>query len=318
MDPIVFKKESQAVVMSEVSPAKTIPLSLKKKASLGRRILNNSMISPKAALQVLLGLLIEGGKHLYDSEKMDFYERIVIEALGTGDENTARTYIGLLEKRFGKNSNRIHFLQGLLHESKGEEGEAEKLYAEILRKDPSNAKAIQRRATMQAAKGNLHDAIRILEYDLVYLDENKEKYTYLEIHPADVKTYLQLSKWHYELNEYEKAIHFLEECILCEADNYIYHTRIGELYFEHKEWGKSIVHFSHSLLLNSTTNNCRAAFGLHLAIKNALASQQDNLIEDANPKETLATLYKKVSEKLMNMYAESPLKGYVKEYLKEA
>lgn len=318
MDPEEFIRETRAVAMPEVSPAKLKTLSTAEKVTLGRRILKNSMISPAAGVSALISVLLDGVKHLFDAEKMEFYEKIVIQSLGAGDKKLANKYIALLERRFGQKSNRVRLLKGLFFEANGEEAEAEKLYAEILRADPSNCKAVQRRAAIQAGKGNLSDAVRILEYDRVYSSDNNEKFKFSEIHPADQGTLLQLSKWYYELNDYEKAIYYIDECILFGADNYVYHLRAGELNFQQKKWSKSIAHYSHSLLLNDTPNNCRGALGLHQAIKHAIATKEGNPIENEHPWETLIELYESVCLKIRKMYSKSPLLSYIEIYLNES
>lgn len=312
-----YARNTRVVNMSETSPAKTISLSIKEKVRLGRRILQSPNISPKSAAQVLLVLLLHGSKYLYDSEKVNMYEKIVVDSLGSGQHEVAKEYLLLLERRFGSKSNRIRLLKGMLLEAEGNDTEAEKQYVEILRSNPSHLGAVQRQAAMRAGKGKIREAIRILEYDLVYSDESKEKFTFQEIHLKDQKTLLQLSKWYYELNECDRAIHCIEECILSDPYNYVYHARAGELQFQKKQWENSIAYFSHSLLLNGSANNCRAAFGLHQATKNALVAvkQQGNKMAGALEVEAVQKLHQKVCMQIKKMYAESSLLSFVELYL---
>lgn len=312
-----YARNTHVVNMSETSPAKTIPLSVKDKVCLGRRILRSPNISPKSAVQALLVLLLHGSKYLYDAEKMDMYEKIVTDSLGSGQHEVAKEYLLLLERRFGSKSNRIRLLKGMLLEAEGNDAEAEKQYVEILRSNPSHLGAVQRQAAMRAGKGKIRDAIRILEYDLVYSDESKEKFTFREIHPKDQKTLLQLSKWYYELNECDRAIHCIEDCVLSDPDNYVYHARAGELEFQQKQWKNSIAYFSHSLLLNDSVNNCRAAFGLHQATKNALLAvkQHGNKMTGVLEVEAVQKLHQKVRMQIKKMYAKSSLLTIVELYL---
>lgn len=308
--------DPKAPLMSEIAPSSMVRLPTKSKLSILKRINMNKMLSPRAVLQLALNVL-HGGSGMYEAEQMQTYELVVVDALLSGQRDVAKEYLTKLEKRFGMKSNRIMSLQGLYLESEGKIAEAKRTYGEILKTEPGNSFCVQRLSAMEKAQGNLREAARMLENDLVYTDENNEKHTYLQIHRMDVNAFRELSKLFYELNDLDKAIYYAEEEILFNNDSYILHCRLGELLYQKKDYVKSVSSFAYSLLMNPSPNNSRAAYGLRQStakLLNAHRSGSLRIPDDTAVKFT-EELHEMIAEKLLAMYRDSPLLPVVEQYI---
>lgn len=308
----------RAPLMSDIAPSGMVRLPLKTKFNFLKRINMNKMLSPRAILQLALNVL-HGGSGMYEAERMQTYELVVVEALGSGQKEVAKEYLTKLEKRFGLKSTRVMSLQGLYLEAEGKVAEAKRTYGEILKADPGNAFAIQRLSAMEKAQGNIREAARILENDLVYTDDNGEKHTYLQIHRTDVTAFRELSKLFYELNDLEKAAFYAEEEILFNNDSYILHCRLGEILYQQKDYVKSVSSFAHSLLMNPSPNNTRAAYGLRQSTAKVLAAHRSGSVRmpDETAVKFTEELHEMVAEKLLAMYRESPLLPAVEQYIQK-
>lgn len=252
-----------------------------------------------------------------ESERMNVLELVILNSLSAGKLKAAKEYLEVVEKRFGKGSSRVQVLQGMYAETEGRLVDAKAIYQQILKSNPGHGVAAMRLSAMAKSQGYLVEAIRSLEGDLIFVDEDNERHTYLELYPNEANALRELSKLYYELNNLDKAIYYAESEALMNNDFYVLHNRLGELYYQKKDYSKSVCAYSYSLLMNPTNNNVRAAYGLRLAAGKVLAAHRSGAkkIADETDVKTLEGLYSKVVEKLTAMYAHSPLLPHVSHYL---
>ncbi|KAG5508150.1 hypothetical protein JKF63_05404 [Porcisia hertigi] len=263
-------------------------------------------------------LLAGGSSGLSSSELYDVYEQVLIASLECGRIEKATMYLNLLESRFGKKSVRVSHLRGLCLEAQGKIQDAKKLYEQVLKDMPTNDFCVKRLSAMYKSEGNYEEAIRVLEEDLVYTDEDGKQHSYFEVHRGDaLLTYRELSNLHYLLGSIEKAIFYAEECLLFDTESYFAHVRLGELYYIKRDLPRCVVEYAQSLLFNSQHNNSRAAYGLWQAANEMLRQHHSGLkkIEEEAELTQTQDLRTFAAETLRRMYAGTPMLSALDAYL---
>eukprot|EP00796_Vickermania_ingenoplastis_P011242 gene11242-7811_t len=302
-------EEPPHVTMRDLAPASILSLPHSSKWNLLKRIGMNNMLSPRAVLQLALNLLGGGKSGLYEGDLMKIYEMVVMEALGAGKRDVAKEYLGLLQKRFGKSSQRIRLLEGMCLEAEGKIPEAKRHYGEMLKADPGCRPVVQRLSTIEKSQGHLREAIRILENELIFVDENKDKHSYLELYPTDASAFTELALLYYEIGDLDKSIYYTEGEVLTDNDSYALHIRLAELYYQKKEFAKSLASYAYSLLMNNNPNNTRAAYGLRQAAFKLLFLHRTGTskITDETERKEVEELHELVGKKLKTIYAGNPM-----------
>ncbi|KAG5481786.1 hypothetical protein GH5_06728 [Leishmania sp. Ghana 2012 LV757] len=263
-------------------------------------------------------LLAGGSSGLSSSELYDVYEQVLIASLECGRIENAMMYLNLLESRFGKKSVRVSHLRGLCLEAQGKIAEAKKLYEQVLKDLPTNDFCVKRLSAIYKSDGHYEEAIRVLEEDLVYTDEDDKQHTYFEVHRGDaLPTYRELSNLHYLLGNIDKAIYYAEECLLFDNESYFSHVRLGELYYMKRDLPRCVIEYSQSLLFNSQQNNSRAAYGLWQVTSEMLRQHQSGARKIENEAELAQTqdLRTYAAETLRRMYAGTPMLSALDAYL---
>ncbi|XP_022101461.1 ER membrane protein complex subunit 2-like isoform X1 [Acanthaster planci] len=189
------------------------------------------------------------------------HEQVCIAALDVGDIEEASLSINALKKQFSK-STRVKRLQGMKLEAQGRFDDAKLVYEELLKEDPSNAMIKKRMISIFKAQDRIPEAI-------------KELNKYLESFMADHEAWLELSELYIQEQNYSKAAFCLEELIMSNPHNHLYHQRYAEIRYtqggtESMEIARK--YFSQAVKLNS--NNIRALYGLFLAATHLASSQK--------------------------------------------
>lgn len=263
-------------------------------------------------------LLAGGSSGLGASELYDVYEQVLIASLECGRIENAIMYLNLLESRFGKKSVRVSHLRGLCLEAQGKTAEARKLYEQVLREMPTNDFCVKRLSAMLKAEGHYAEAIRVLEEDLVYKDEDEKQHTYFEVHRGDsLQALRELSTLHHLTGNVDRAIYYAEEALLFDADSYFAHARLAELHYMKRDLPRCVTEYAQSLLFNSEPNNARSAYGLWQSTNEMLRQHQSGVKKLEEEKELVQTqdLRAYAAETLHRMYAGSPMLSALDAYL---
>jgi len=131
--------------------------------------------------------------------------------------------------------------------------EANQAYDEMIRKDESNSLLYKRKIAILIAERRIPEAI-------------KELTEYLKKFMNDQESWLELSELYIQEQEYSKAAFCIEELILANPHNHLYHERYAEIQYtintpESLELSRS--YYAQALRLNQ--NNLRALYGLLLS-----------------------------------------------------
>ena len=103
-------------------------------------------------------------------------------------------------------------------EARGDYDAAEKVYADLLEKDKTNADAMKRRAALARARSGPIEAIKRLN-------------EYLENYAADQEAWAELAELYLELSMYKQAAFCLEELVLAAPHEQKRHLRYAEVLY---------------------------------------------------------------------------------------
>ncbi|EAN93270.1 hypothetical protein C3747_23g169 [Trypanosoma cruzi] len=297
------------VSLQSLTPLDVKQLSRDQKRQLLRQHRENPSRSANVVLLLGTDLLAGGTGGIGSTELSCIYEQILIAALDCGRVDMARQYLSVLYKWFGKQSVRVRHLEGLCLEAEAKLVEAERLYRAILKEHPTDQFAVLRLSTMLKSEGKYQKAIELLEKQQVYTDENGEKHTFLEVHRGDsLSVYRELSNLYYLCEDYRMALHYADEAMLFNSNEYLSHTRLAELYYIVGDYKRCLVEYAQSLRLNGHANNCRAAYGLWLTanevVRQAKAAPKSS--DGERTKDEAVELRAWAEKKLLEIYKGSP------------
>ncbi|ESL07324.1 hypothetical protein TRSC58_04988 [Trypanosoma rangeli SC58] len=306
------------VLLQSLTPLDVKQLSREQKRQLLRQ--HREHPSRNANVVLLLGtdLLAGGTGGMGSTELSCIYEQVLIAALDCGRVDRARQYLAVLQKWFGRQSLRVRHLEGLCLEGDGKAAEAGRLYRAILKDNPSDQLSVLRLSAMLKSEGEYQKAIDLLEKQQVYVDENGEKHTLLEVHRGDsLSTYRELSNLYYLCEDYRMALHYADEAMLFNGNDYLSHTRLAELYHIVGDHKRSLVEYAQSLRLNGHANNCRAAYGLWVTANEVVrqAKSTSKRLDSEQVTEEAAELRAWAEKKLLEIYEGSPMLSAVQAML---
>jgi len=129
----------------------------------------------------------------------------------------AQQYTATLAAQF-PDSMRVKRLEGMLWEAKGDVALAQTEYDEIIAVDPQNFPAIKRQIAICRARGRLDLAVKKLN-------------EYLSTFCSDTEAWCMLHELYLMAQHYKKAAFCIEELVLINPMNYIYHVRAGEIVY---------------------------------------------------------------------------------------
>ena len=171
--------------------------------------------------------------------------------------STAQELISTLSTQF-PGSLRVKRLEGMMWEAKGETKLASTSYDEILAEDPSNLLALKRHVVLCKSQRNYAEAARKLV-------------EYLSTFCSDPEAWLMLHELYLAQQQFKRASFCIEELVLINPMNYIYHLRAAELLYtmgmsdrggSHEQLFMARKYFAHALELKP---GClRALYGILL------------------------------------------------------
>jgi tetratricopeptide (TPR) repeat protein len=182
------------------------------------------------------------------------YEQVCVAAVDCHQYELAESCLVKLSTRF-QDSRRVRRLEGLLAEARRDWSRAEQVYKDILQDDPTSAVARKRQACIARAKGNVPEAIKLIN-------------AYLEDQCGDQSAWLELAKLYAEQHRYKQALFCYEELIALNHQNPQNHIRYAEMLYTEGVASKngdllitSRKYFAQALDLK-IRNNIRALYGL--------------------------------------------------------
>jgi len=190
-------------------------------------------------------------------------EQVHIAALDIGRYEVAKMCMDKLFANF-PNSSRVKKLHAMMFEAQGYYDKAKDIYEELENEDPTNA-AIKKRKIAILKTKNREQAVKQLTI-------------YLQTFAADQDAWMELADLYIEQMEYSKAAFCLEELILSNAFNHIYHQRYAEIkYTQGGEENMKLArqYFAQAVKLSSNCN-MRALHGLMLASTKLCKSKDGN------------------------------------------
>ena len=174
----------------------------------------------------------------------------------THELRLAQEYSATMSANF-PNSSRIKRLEGMLWEAKGDTDMARTEYEEILVLDPHNLQAFKRQIALCCARAKTAAAVKLLN-------------EHLSTFCSDTEAWLLLHELYLTVQHYKKASFCIEELILINPMNYVYHLRAGEITYtqgiaergSHDQLLTARKYFAHALELKP---GClRAIYGILL------------------------------------------------------
>ena len=188
------------------------------------------------------------------------------------DHNLIKICLTELEKMF-PNSSRVRRLKTMARlELRGRFDDAIKVYDDMIRTDESNNFAYKRKIAILIAQRKISDAV-------------KELVEYLKKFTNDPEAWLELADLYISDQDYAKAAFCLEEVILLNPHNTLYHEKYAEILYtqgtvESMELARA--YFAQAYKLNP--HNMRALYGLYLTAANLSTNQK---LTSAKKKENL-------------------------------
>ncbi|XP_065324760.1 ER membrane protein complex subunit 2-like [Gordionus sp. m RMFG-2023] len=201
--------------------------------------------------------------HKLGNETWLIYEQVLISALDCGRFDIAKESFQILEKKFPK-SHRVAKLYGYILESHQKYPEAEQLYDTLLSKDQTNSLIHKRKIALLKAQHRILEAIQALN-------------EYLKTFMSDIEAWHELCDLYLSILEYEKAAFCMEELILSNSRNYLYHLKFAEIKYSQGGIDNleiSRCHFCFSYKLNR--NNVRALYGIILVSSSLMSCIKGN------------------------------------------
>jgi len=180
------------------------------------------------------------------------YEQVCIAACDCGQIDVAEMCIDALKAKF-PGSMRVRKLMGMKFEAEDKYENAMHIYEEIKLEDPTNTAIWKRIIAVNIAQNKISEAIKDLN-------------DYLKQFMSDYEAWLELSDLYLEEQDYGRAAFCLEELILSNPHNHLYHQRYAEIKYtaggtENLELARS--YFSYACRL--CPSNMRALYGLFLS-----------------------------------------------------
>ncbi|XP_067118789.1 ER membrane protein complex subunit 2-B-like [Centruroides vittatus] len=192
-------------------------------------------------------------------EKWLVYEQVCIAALDIHALDVVQECLQALDHQF-PGSLRIRKLKAMRLETLDKPEDAIKVYDSILQHDESNSVIHKRKIAVLKAQNQIPEAI-------------KELSDYLKKFMSDHEGWMELCDLYLLEQDYSKAAFCMEELILSNPHNHLYHQRYAEIQytiggFENIELARA--YFSQALKLNP--HSTRALFGLFLAATSIVSS----------------------------------------------
>ncbi|KAK9764305.1 Inositol phosphatase SIW14 [Basidiobolus ranarum] len=245
---------------------------------------------PEEVVELGEKILFGGYAGQLGDEVWNVYEQVLIAALDTGRFDLAKKCLDKLQPRFPK-SLRVKRLEGMSLEAEGKLEEAYTLYSDILTEDPTNILAVKRQIAIQKARGSITEAIQSLT-------------KYLDIHCNDTEAWLELCALYLDQFMYQQAAFCLEEVILMQPLNHLFHLKYAEVLFTMDNIPMALKEFCHVIEL--CTDHVRGLYGVKACTGRLLKSGPGSSSRGTNGNtKRLSELDVMASERLLNIYSKS-------------
>lgn len=203
-------------------------------------------------------------QHRLGDEVWVVLEQVCIAAIDCAQSGIFQDCIRDLDTQF-PDSHRVKRLKGMHLESIGKSREAQHLYDEILKEDPTNSLVSKRKVAIMRADNKPAEAIQLLG-------------AYLKTYMNDLEAWQELCDLYLKVQDYAKAAHTMEELVITHPHHHLYQQRYADILYtmggmDNIETARS--YYANAVKLSNQTN-MRAFYGLMLTA-NMLA---------ANPKAT--------------------------------
>lgn len=214
-------------------------------------------------------------------------EQVLIAACDCNRIDVAKACLQMLLNKF-PDSLRVRRLAITILEAEEKYDEALESLDKLIKADETNAQTRKHKVAILKAKCQISEAI-------------KELVEYLKKFMVDQEGWQELSNLYLLEGEYAKSAYCMEEMILHNSQNHLYHQRNADIRYtqggaENLELARA--HYSYAILLNP--NNVRALYGLYLTARSLMSSQKNNQTKK-NTFKKIATLSLKRVE---HMYSE--------------
>lgn len=218
-------------------------------------------------------------------------EQVLIASLDVQRFDVAILCLDKLKEKF-PNSSRVQKLEAMAMEADGRFEDALQVYSELEKKDETNAAVRKRKISLLKSQGHTSDAIKQLT-------------VYLQTFMADQEAWMELGDLYVKEMDYKKAAFCIEELIMSNPFNHLYHQRYAEVLYtiggqENLETARR--YFAQAVKLSNNTN-IRALYGLFLTSSSASTSKGD--AKTRNSKQHATWAAKMISLKYKNVWPEA-------------
>ncbi|XP_014677490.1 PREDICTED: ER membrane protein complex subunit 2-like [Priapulus caudatus] len=198
------------------------------------------------------------------NEKWLVYEQVCLAALDCSRQDIAQKCLSALRHQF-PDSSRVKKLAAMQHESLGSYERAIRIYDSLQHQDESSSSVRKRRISILHAAGKTSDAIVELN-------------AYLKQFMSDYEAWMELCDLYISENDYAKASYCMEEVLLSNPHNHLYHQRYADIRYtqgtiDNMELARA--HYSQAVALNC--NNVRAMYGLFLSASNIASAPKSTV-----------------------------------------
>lgn len=215
-------------------------------------------------------LIIEHGNKLGD-ELWTIYEQVFLASIDCRKMDLATMCLRELKTQF-PDSVRVQKLNAMRLEAFDKYEDAEQIYEKILEAEPANAVVRKRLVAILKAQNKIAEAV-------------KELNEYLKKFMSDQEAWNELAELYISQQEHKKAKFCMEELILVNPHNHLFHQRYAEILYTlggNENMEKARKYFAQALKLDN--NNMRALFGFFMAAAHLANSSKDAKTKKENSK----------------------------------
>ncbi|XP_002731262.1 ER membrane protein complex subunit 2-like [Saccoglossus kowalevskii] len=245
-----------------------------------RKFREDNVRCSEEVVEIADSLLADHANKLGD-EAWIVYEQLFIASLDIGKIDVASACIRELNIQF-PNSIRVRKLMGMRYEALQKYDEALNIYEDILEEDESNSVVRKRYVAIHKARRNIPAAIKLL-------NDHVKKFS------ADHEAWMELADLYISEQEYSKAAYCVEELILSNPHNHLYHQRYAEIKYTQGEMPMACKYFSQAAKLNG--DNMRALYGIFMSASNLAGSPKGNAKTKKDNMKYAAWAARQISEK---------------------
>eukprot|EP00475_Leptophrys_vorax_P023981 TRINITY_DN3300_c0_g1_i4.p1 TRINITY_DN3300_c0_g1~~TRINITY_DN3300_c0_g1_i4.p1 ORF type:complete len:315 (+),score=21.88 TRINITY_DN3300_c0_g1_i4:323-1267(+) len=242
-------------------------------------------------------------RHNLGDEVHDVREQVALAAMDCGRLTQAKACIGALMITF-PGSARVGRLEGQWLEASGLWEQADKVYAQLLERDPQDQVVLKRQVAMLKSRGNAVGAVAALK-------------KYLETFMADFEAWRELGDLYISLAMFKQAAFCYEELLLSGPANPLYHVTYAELLYSMgspDNLRSALSHFAAAIEYSGGANvralygTCMASAALQASTKSSRSGSGDGSSADTD---ALAAAAKEALQQEYRVKCPSLLKSVV-------